>query len=269
MAKNIYKYETKKQPILLELDIQVDVPCPLLIKGFDGMNVNTTYFEKGFHSDKVVKGTVKYMFPMPLTPEILFVSITNKKTGDSKGIKVVNATRFTLKTDEFVSRNKKLQDFVRFWIPFCEKAGYLPTGDYSMPDKEIFVKYSPYIKDLRTGGELKTPARVFRKGNEQYGKRVGEMEFSRNHFIRMTIPMRIMSGLHEAGHYFLDTSDEFECDKFAYNIYRQLGFSKNEAITAMTKIFMPFEMSNGVSEKWKNEMNNRTKKMYKYINNRA
>jgi hypothetical protein len=266
--KKIYKYQTDKQPIVLTLTIKVANKCPLLIKGFDGKHINTTYFEKGFHSDKEIQGTIKYSFAMPITPETLFVTVCNKNTGSTDGIDVINAEKNILSVEEFTSSNKKLQAFARHWIWFAERAGYLPTGDYSLPEKEIYIKYSPTIRNIKTGHEIATPARVFRYGNEEYGIKAGQMEFSRDAFVKMTIPMRIISGLHEAGHYYLDTSNELECDKFAYNIYRQYGFSKNEAMTAMTKIFMPLEMQKGVSEKWKKEINSRTKKMYDYINNR-
>jgi hypothetical protein len=267
--KKIYKYDTNKRPLILQLTIRVSSPCALLIKGFDGRHINTTYFEKGFHSDKIIKGDVTYYFSLPLTPEVLFVTACNKANGSTDGIEIASAKYNELSVDDFSHNNKKLEAFVRHWIKFAEKAGYMQVGDYSIPEKEIWIKYSDVIKDLKTGSELKTPARVFRYGIPQFGKKAGEMEFSKRDFAKMTIPMRIISGLHEAGHYYLNTSNELECDKFAYNIYRKFGFSKNEAVSAMTKILMPLELDNSVNPKWKEEANFRTKKMYDYINNRV
>ena len=84
------------------------------------------------------------------------------------------------------------------------------------------------------------------------------MEFSKPDFMRMTIPMRIMVGLHEAGHYFLDTKNEMECDKFGYKIYRSMGFSKNEAMNSLAKIFENHDIGK--------EAEHRMKLMDSYIN---
>lgn len=67
-------------------------------------------------------------------------------------------------------------------------------------------------------------------------KRTGQLFISLRHWRKMTPQQRFFMLLHEAGHVTLQTSNEFEADRWAFEQYTSRGHSLKESVYALSKI---------------------------------
>ncbi|WP_448519628.1 hypothetical protein [Rhodoflexus sp.] len=119
--------------------------------------------------------------------------------------------------------------FIGFALWLAERLPELQQNRSYTDSKGHKVHYMPKVADLHTGEVINTPARVDRS--------TGEIFVSAADLLPATVPMRLFVLLHEYVHFRNQTTNEFECDRVAANLYRAQGWPKIEALYALTKFF--------------------------------
>jgi hypothetical protein len=203
-----------------------DKPCKILLTlqgsgliRFSGICPKTkTLF---FSRKKRVNGVENLVFPLPISPKTLEMTIVGKCKVSELTLKPLEEPKISLSPQEHA--------FIKHIFEFCKRFKTLDTGVFTDDMGRFPIVLSNEIRNRDTKAVMNTPARVSRK--------TGQIEVSRAKFEKYSLPMQIFILLHERSHYVLQTSSELECDLQALQWYLGFGFSQTEAIYANTKIF--------------------------------
>lgn len=229
-------FEANKQPLILQLNLQSQQQ-EIMVAVSDPIKPYTDYFK----SSGIINGRgIPFFVRLPLTPNTAIVDVYNVQYGNKPyGVdKSFNLLSYELKPltvdlSCFDSANQMVKSFLGFFIPFCERAGYLATSDtdvYTSEDGLFKLRYLDVIRD-DDGSPLMSSARV--------DAETGIMDFSKYYFKDYTIAERILIGTHEFSHYFVNKNarDEFEADRNGLMMYLGMGFSRREALLGWLKVF--------------------------------
>lgn len=228
-------FKPERKSTLLVLTIKTDRQQEIMVSVSDPDKPYTFYFK----SSGYINGERKFFVRLPLTPKIAAVRIYNVMNGNlpygkDKSFKLVSINQEPLQQDlnVFDSTNEVVTDFLKFFVTFAEKAGYLPTGQelYHSLDGMFSIRYLDVIRD-DFGKPINSSARV--------NSYTGIMDFSKYYFKFYTIPERILIGAHEFSHFYVnkDARNEFEADRNGLMIYLGLGFPRKEALQGWLKVF--------------------------------
>ncbi len=228
-------FSPNRKSTVLVLTIQCDRQQEIMVSVSDPVKPYTDYFK----SSGYINGERKFFVRLPLTPEKALLKIYNVLNGNlpygvDKTFKLVSVKQEPLQQDlnVFDSRNEVLTDFLKFFISFSEKAGYLSTSNelYHSLDGMFSIRYLDVIRDSY-GNPINSSARV--------NATTGIMDFAKYYFKFYTIPERILIGTHEFSHFYVnqDARNEFEADRNGLMIYLGLGFPRKEALQGWLKVF--------------------------------
>jgi len=229
-----YTMWTRYAPCMVRLKIRTPKPTKIMLVAKDKRQANTEFT----NTTKIIDGEQDLFIRMPLSPNVLLLSVTNVLVGER--------TRQEETTFEVLEvSNEKLdvtigltnmdtplvRSFVSFAQKFCYNAGWIPPKDYYSKSNQFKVEYLPKIVGSN-GKELKTPARISTTN--------GRIQISQEAYVPFTIPMRMAILLHEFSHYYVnsDISDEVEADLNALTIYLGLGYPIKEAYAAFGETFI-------------------------------
>ena len=228
-------FKPERKSVILVLTIKCDKQQEIMVAVSDPTKPYTDYFK----SSGYINGERKFFVRLPLTPDRAILKIYNVLNGNlpygvDKTFKLVSVKTEPLVRDMniFDSSNETVTDFLKFFINFSEKAGYLPTGQelYHSLDGVFSIRYLDVIRD-EYGKPINSSARV--------NSYTGIMDYSKYYFKFYTIPERILIGTHEFSHFYVnaDARNEFEADRNGLMIYLGLGFPRKEALQGWLKVF--------------------------------
>ena len=262
-----YLWNTDRQSKILHVEVFSPQPQQVMISVYDWKKPDTVYYR---HVAEI-NGHDLFEISLPITPQKAFFEITpiNQANmpfdGFDPRIKVAfTQQNFTPGMNCNFNSDKNLQDFLRFIAWFGENAGVLSASNgsddfsiYRSVNGKFQIKYSkrimeePYtrnqdgeiVENPRYGLESPTSYRV---EDEEKNKKQGtwdgvtKIEVSQNRAKKYTVTGRIVLGLHEGAHDFInvDPDDEAEADRNAIIIARCLGFGKREIADALTDVYL-------------------------------
>lgn len=227
ISNKVVEVSTIEHDVDLLYTIETSKPSIITIKGYDPDNAYTVYFNREIGTpDAPFVGSKDFRSPMPISPQRLYLTVYNSKTGSSAGINVKNTRVVPLDKRIVLWNSDSDREFYKFAEIIAKDAGFMKLGVYEHDGFEI--KISDIIKNP-DGKISTTPARMFRPH--------GNIEISQSHFRNMTVPMRMLILLHEYAHFRADTKDEEQADSCALNIYLGMGYPESEALYAFTKVF--------------------------------
>lgn len=217
---------TQKLKVNLRFTILYKRPLDLDIIGVDADDRQTMFFHR-IASNPHGAGEFVVDFPMPLSPERLSMGVINKTTGNDSDyiIKSVSADWLPNKA---VALTRDEIEFLDFFTEFSLKASHLSYGIYKKKGCKFWINYMPDIIDDDLG-KISTPARI--------DHQTLEVQIAGNQFKQLTVPNRIVIGVHEFTHPYYDTDNESLCDLNACRICLGLRFPATEIVYAFTKIF--------------------------------
>jgi hypothetical protein len=231
---------SSKLPFTLVVKIKTNQSETIRLKAKDTRKPATYYVNR----KGVVSGEREFELKFPLSPPKLIVSIYNEANGNFPGNEDGSFEVVSVKVDKLkvfdLWTNEETRNFVQLAKEFAENATILSSGinnphTYRSNDYKFTIDYYDIIKDKASGKYLTTPARV--------GHTSGIIEVSKKHFVKYTVPMRMIILLHEFAHKFLNPtigrpiSYETGADIQGLNIYLSLGFSEIEAHQAFLYVF--------------------------------
>lgn len=255
-----YLWNTNRQPKILNAEVFSPHPQKVMLSVYDWKKPDTYYSRQ--IAD--INGQDSFEISLPLTPEKAFFEITPVNQANLPFDGFDSRLKVSLSQQNFkpgmncnFNSDKTLQDFLRFMSWFSENAGVLSASNgkddfslYRSVDGRFQIKYSkrimeePYIRNAegnivenpRYGSESPTSYRV--EDNKNGG--MTKMEVSQNYAKKYTVTGRMVLGLHEGSHDFLnvDPDDEAEADKNAIIIARCLGFGKREIADVLTDVYL-------------------------------
>lgn len=229
ISKPIIVIPTMEHDVNLLYSIDVKQPSIIRITGYDKDHKNTVFFDREIGTkEKPFSGIRKLRSPLPISPNNLILSISDSKTDSTQNVKVSDISVMPLDKRVVLWNTARDREFYKFAEMIAKSEGYLPTGVYDHDGFEIKISSIIHNPD---GNISTTPARMFRP--------YGNIEISKTHFDKMTVPMRMLILLHEYAHFRANTKDEELADSSALRIYLGMGFSESEALYAFTKIFTP------------------------------
>ncbi len=229
------KFEANRKPLTLKLTLKTQREQEIMVAVSDPKKPFTYYFK----SSGIINGVQEFFVRLPLTPSEAIVDVFNVKVGNraygedrSFSLLSIEADPLEIDLSCFDSANPTVKSFLQFFIPFCERAGYLATSEspYSSNDGLFKLRYLDVIRD-ESGNPMASSARV--------NSYTGIMDYSKYYFKQFTIPERVLIGSHEFSHYFVneDSRNEFEADRNGLMIYLGLGFPRKEALHGWLKVF--------------------------------
>jgi hypothetical protein len=231
-----FLFKPKKKSMMLCITIKTNGEQEIMVSVCDPSKPYTYYFK----SSGVINGTKQFYVRLPMTPDVALLRIFNVRNGNQpygkdNSFKVLDMKQDVLTNDlnVFDSKNEVVTDFLKFFITFSERAGYLATSDkdlYESPDRTFSIRYLDVIRDDE-GMPINSSARV--------NASTGIMDYSKYYFKFYTIPERILIGTHEFSHFYVnrDARNEFEADRNGLMIYLGLGFPRKEALQGWLKVF--------------------------------
>lgn len=226
----IFELPTCGIELELHITLEVKVPCALNLKGSDATKKNTVYFNRGYGCRlpgiPLFSGTRTLRIPMPITPEMLTLSVRNDVGFDN--VRLVKADARPIKKKK-LELSKEEKDFISFAYDFARDAGTIDTDTYISDYDNFIVRYLPVLKNRDSGKVLSTPARI--------NRRTGIKEVAREKFIKYTVFMRIIILFHEFFHWFWNTRSEQKADRGAIDWALSLGFPETEVMYAFTRVF--------------------------------
>jgi len=234
----IFSIPSNTLPFTILLSVKTNKPEYINVIAVDGNQPSTVYINR----DGEVSGTRAFELNFPQTPNLMALSITNRKNGniaDDKSFKIEKFEVKSLQTCQLWA-DADIRNFVRFAQYFSANADLLSAGDYKpsiyrSDDGKFCIDYFNKIRDTDTGAFVGTPARV--------GHNTGVIEVSKVDFEQYSIPMRMVILLHEFSHKYMnpkikrEIGDEVSADINALNIYLSLGYPLIEAQYAFLKVF--------------------------------
>jgi hypothetical protein len=221
-------YRSNNLPVALRITVRAAAPIKIFLKVEDYFRPNSKYTDRY----KTIQGTESFLVKMPLSPEIVKITVVNEK-GNDYGFSLVSKAAEPLQTrmTVFDFGNPGIAKFILFSQQFAQRAGYLSPGQYYNKTGEYMISFVDQIKAHDTGRILNTPARI--------SSGSGLVEASKAKFDKFTIPGRVATLLHEFCHVFKnkDIESEAEADKHAATIYLALGFPTVDLINVFSDIF--------------------------------
>ncbi len=228
------QFEPNRKPLTLKLTLKAQGEQEIMVAVSDPMKPFTYYFR----SSGIISGVKPFFVSLPLTPfkgvvDVYNVKYGNLPYGEDPSFSLVSIESEPLVVDltSFDSANQTVKDFLQFFLPFCERAGYLATSDepYMSKNGQFALRYVEVIMD--EGIPIISTARV--------ESDTGIMDYSKKYFKQYTIPERFLIGTHEFSHYWVnvDQRNEFEADRNGLMMYLGLGFPRREALFGWLKVF--------------------------------
>lgn len=197
----------------------------LVIVCYDPTHRNTHYCRRKAHLAKGEQRTLS--IPLPVTPKKLVLAIYDKNTKQSEHLDIMGVDVIPMESPKLWVGDAQRR-YVDFAIQFAQKAGHTPLGFYDSKNHEFLIQYLNAITD-QYGNERVTPARIHRQ--------MPKVQISKRLFTSFSIPVRVSILLHEGCHWFLNTRDQNTADMCGLRQYLDYGFSKVEAVYALTQIF--------------------------------
>jgi hypothetical protein len=185
-----------------------------------------------------VEGERVIHFNFPHHPDQLFIGCLNADLPSAKDFEVT-LMEAPLKTYN-VWIDGQSERFAHFAQQFTAQCGYQAASDagrpFRTPDREFTIKYFNTIREPRSGQPLNTPASI--------GHQSGTIYAAKSKLDLYTVAMRMIILLHEYSHKYknpkigLEISNEIGADINALYIYLGMGYSKVDAITVFSKVFL-------------------------------
>lgn len=227
-------FESNNRPMRLYITITCNGKKKFRVWSEQLGKLNSKYAKR----EIVVENSRTIYFSLPVTPKKLYIGCLNaenpKDTDFSVLVEEAPLVKYNIWLDD------ETRDFVQLAVNFSQVCGFekpLERGTiYQTPDAKFNIKYFPIIKDFVSGTPINTPARI--------GHNTGIIEISASKFVKYTIPERLCILLHEFSHKYknpkigLNISNEYGADINALYIYLGLGFSKVDAITVFSNVFL-------------------------------
>jgi len=234
----IFSIPSNTLPFTILLSVKTNKPEYINVIAVDGNQPDTVYINRNGE----INGIRELELNFPQTPNLMALSITNRKNGniaDDKSFQIENFSVKEIKTCPLWS-DADIRNFVKFAQYFSANCGLMSAGDYKpsiyrSDDGKFCIDYYNKIRDTETGAFVGTPARV--------GHNTGVIEVSKVDFEQYSIPMRMVILLHEFSHKYMnpkikrEIGDEVSADINALNIYLSLGYPLIEAQYAFLKVF--------------------------------
>lgn len=229
-----FKLESNRKPLTIKLTIKAQGRQEIVVAVSDPIKPFTYYF----NSVGEINGVQPFFVSLPLTPYTAIVDVYNVRYGNlgygedkSFSLLSIDAEPLVVDLTCFDSANPTVKIFLQFYLPFCEKAGYLATSDepYQSDNLQFSLRYVEQIYE--NGVPIVSTARV--------ESDTGIMDFSKKYFKLYSIPERFLIGTHEFSHYWVnvDQRNEFEADRNGLMMYLGLGFPRREALFGWLKVF--------------------------------
>lgn len=232
---------TNKVPFCLTLGIKTDKPEMLRIEFMDNRKPNTYYVRR----KAVVKGYREFVLNFPQTPKAGVLVVYNVANGDMPTDKDPSFKLEKIEPSAVeecpIWMKRETHTFVKFAQQFSENAAILSAGKnkpniYRSDDAKFHIDYYDVIRSKKNNSEvIPTPARI--------GHNSGIIEVSKTHFVKYTVPMRMIILLHEYSHKYMNPEMgspidyETGADINALSIYLSLGYSPLEAHYAFLNVF--------------------------------
>jgi hypothetical protein len=222
---------------MIEVVVRTPAKNDIVVKAFTESNANTVFMSRS----KLIEGQETIYVRLPLAPNMLTLSIYNKRNGnlrkaEDNSFEVVRIKKEDLQVT--LARTKMdtllVRNFVAFAQKFAYNAGWVAAPrDYLSSAGNFKIEYLPFIVSSK-GERMVTPARISTKN--------GRIQVAQQSFMRMTVPMRMAILLHEFSHYYLNSNiaNETEADLNALTIYLGLGYPIREAYEAFGKTFIGY-----------------------------
>lgn len=236
----IFSIPSNTLPFSLVVGIQTKSPEYINVVAIDNNQPDVVYINRNGE----IAGYREFELSFPQTPNLMALSIANRKYGNSndgkdKSFKITKFEVKELKTCPLWA-DEDIRNFVKFAQYFSANCNSLSAGDYKpsiyrSDDGKFCIDYFNKIRDTDTGAFVGTPARV--------GHNTGVIEVSKVDFEQYSIPMRMVILLHEFSHKYMnpkinrEIGDEVSADINALNIYLSLGYPLIEAQYAFLKVF--------------------------------
>ncbi len=246
---------TQKKGCCLKLNLRATPGCTVVIKGYDHVNGNMTYFRLEMNDYKH-KG---YLYlPMPLTPQTMSIAI--QAQGGGKVELAEPPIVIVLRTSPIPSpyNSERCMDLYRFCENVAVQSYFCKPYSELCPENLITSRNNPNVcakipfqiieeDDNGTRKISSTPARVARPSEQEAAQGIDYVfiEISQEKRRKMSVYMCVAMLFHELGHYLVDTGNEEESDSFSRMIYFDRGYPKSEYIYSFTDVFEPIKNSDG------------------------
>lgn len=224
MKNSTGKFILSQQPCLIEYKI-LGKGKPLHLIS------HSSFFPENEYADRQIgafDGEKTFTMPLPFAPDALTWGLYGEDFELLAEPTVVLASEKRIFEKQITDFDAKLQEFLYFVRYFCQKASDLDCGHFESENKNFTLEYTELVQD-KQGNILSTPARV----NRDWGR----VYVAKEYFKEITVPARLFILLHEFAHHYLGTPNEFLADKFASEVYLQLGGSKYEGVAVLAKMF--------------------------------
>ncbi len=227
---------TRYASCMYKVKIKTSEPCVIRLIVKDKDHANTEFMNR----TKNVNGEETLYVRMPISPNVVIISVFNEKNGnkpygEDKSITSVEISKEDLQVTLHVTKmdTPLVRAGVRFLQKFALHAGWIGTGLYYSKDKKFKIEYLPFIKK-NSGEKTATPARV--------SMQTGRIEVSQQAFLNFTVPERMAILAHEFSHYYLnsDVASEVEADLNGLAIYMGLGYPIYEGYKAFDITFIGY-----------------------------
>jgi hypothetical protein len=223
----------------IELTVTSKTPIQLCVDGWDATLPNTRYFSRMYGTTEApFVGTVTLHIPMVIEPDkALTVRAYNATNGSNKGISisylqkplVVNYSKYSAEVQEFISTALWVAKYAKVLSPkmyFSKKNTWkinlipqlIDPDTYAVKKGEVAHAWLP-DKDLDPIIAGKT------------------IEVSSVNIKNLSVTNVCMVLFHEFMHLQLNTLNELDCDKGAFNMLMDLGFSQFEVLCTLLNLF--------------------------------
>lgn len=220
---------------VLLVTVESKKPVQLWVTGWDTKIPNCVYFDRLYKNrpDGLFVGREQLRFSLPIEPEALQLRALDGQTGTANGIIIekqvayepLNTTFTGFKRDDyddFLLFSKVRAKYGGTWDVGIKKS---PRGLWTCDVVDVITSIDP----KNYGMPVDTPASI------DHLTRVEFWVLKELH--TRTVTNRMVIDLHEFGHLYFDTDDEFICDEFATQTAWSIGFGKYEIEATLIRLF--------------------------------
>tara|TARA_R110000751_G_scaffold90890_3_gene178232 strand:- start:2738 stop:3508 length:771 start_codon:yes stop_codon:yes gene_type:complete len=245
MIKKLVNTNYKTTNVVVNISVQK--PTKVRLLAFDPYKKGAIYIDRW----KTINKTEELEIRLPKSPKHLQIVLKPESANSLIKINSIKTKKLNQYSYCFKS-SKKIKEFVKFDQNFSENLALLKPGTYYSDNGKFRIDLKPVITDDVSKKALLTPARISNIN--------GRIEVSKEHFLKMTIPMRVAILLHEFSHFNLNKKqkDEIEADLNALKIYLGLGYPYVEAHKSFIHTFKENQSAQNI---------NRYKYIKKFVNN--